>query len=280
MTSKDIEQLMYTSGRVEIDNFDLMVHDFYKNNKSFAIIPINYVIYDKDYVVYNPELRCFMNHPQFRSITEFKPCLIADEVLPEFEKTVVKVPGIIKKENLNREINNLLPPKVRLLSDREIECILEDNGYKSHHFICNYDEENNISYKVYGKPIIRGESVFCDDFEYVKNNILNFDYIGEEGLLNGGIIDVTSYPNKIPEDFIIESLTELLTNGKIRPQYVKYIIPLDDNNIYVTDYLDEYRLFDRRFVLYPISRGINVNLAYWLEVEPNQTFTKTLERVK
>ena len=279
MINENIERLMYQSGRVEIDNFDLMVQNFYKDNKSFAIIPINYVIYDKDYVVYNPELRCFMNHPQFRSITEFKPCLIADEVLPEFEKTVVKVPGIIKKENLNLEINNSLPPKIRLLSDREIECILEDNGYKSHHFICNYDEENNISYKVYGKPIIKGKSIFCDDFEYVMHNLLDFSYV-KEILLNKGIIDATSYPNRIPEDFIIESLDELVISGKIKPQYVKFVIPLDDNNIYVTDYLYEYKLFDRRFVLYEIPYGINANLTYWLEVEPNQTFTKTLKRVK
>ena len=279
MINENIERLMYQSGRVEIDNFDLMVQNFYKDNKSFAIIPINYVIYDKDYVVYNPELRCFMNHPQFRSITEFKPCLIPEEILPEFEKTVVKVPGIIKKENLNLEINNSLPPKIRLLSDREIECILEDNGYKSHHFICNYDEENNISYKVYGKPIIKGKSVFCDDFEYVMHNLLDFSYV-KEILLNKGIIDATSYPNRIPEDFIIESLDELVISGKIKPQYVKFVIPIDDNNIYVTDYLYEYKLFDRRFVLYEIPYGINANLTYWLEVEPNQTFTKTLKRVK
>ena len=88
MINENIERLMYQSGRVEIDNFDLMVQNFYKDNKSFAIMPINYVIYDKDYVVYNPELRCFINHPQFRSITEFRPCLIGDEVLPEFEKMV------------------------------------------------------------------------------------------------------------------------------------------------------------------------------------------------
>lgn len=279
MINENIERLMYQSGRVEIDNFDLMVQNFYKDNKSFAIIPINYVIYDKDYVVYNPELRCFINHPQFRSITEFRPCLIADEVLPEFEKMVVKVPGIIKKENLNLEINNSLPPKIRLLSDREIECILEDNGYKSHHFICNYDEENNISYKVYGKPIIKGKSVFCDDFEYVMHNLLDFSYV-KEILLNKGIIDATSYPNRIPEDFIIESLDELVISGKIKPQYVKFVMPIDDNNIYVTDYLYEYKLFDRRFVLYEIPYGINANLTYWLEVEPNQTFTKTLKRVK
>ena len=279
MINENIERLMYQSGRVEIDNFDLMVQNFYKDNKSFAIIPINYVIYDKDYVVYNPELRCFMNHPQFRSITEFKPCLIGDEVLPEFEKTVVKVPGIIKKENLTLEINNSLPPKIRLLSDREIECILEDNGYKSHHFICNYDEENNISYKVYGKPIIKEKSIFCDDFEYVMHNLLDFSYV-KEILLNKGIIDATSYPNRIPEDFIIESLDELVISGKIKPQYVKFVMPIDDNNIYVTDYLYEYKLFDRRFVLYEIPYGINANLTYWLEVEPNQTFTKTLKRVK
>lgn len=279
MINENIERLMYQSGRVEIDNFDLMVQNFYKDNKSFAIMPINYVIYDKDYVVYNPELRCFMNHPQFRSITEFKPCLIPEEILPEFEKTVVKVPGIIKKENLNLEINNSLPPKIRLLSDREIECILEDNGYKSHHFICNYDEENNISYKVYGKPIIKGKSIFCDDFEYVMHNLLDFSYV-KEILLNKGIIDATSYPNRIPEDFIIESLDELVISGKIKPQYVKFVIPIDDNNIYVTDYLYEYKLFDRRFVLYEIPYGINANLTYWLEVEPNQTFTKTLKRVK
>ena len=279
MINENIERLMYQSGRVEIDNFDLMVQNFYKDNKSFAIIPINYVIYDKDYVVYNPELRCFMNHPQFRSITEFRPCLIGDEVLPEFEKMVVKVPGIIKKENLNLEINNSLPPKIRLLSDRDIECILEDNGYKSHHFICNYDEENNISYKVYGKPIIKGKSVFCDDFEYVMHNLLDFSYV-KEILLNKGIIDATSYPNRIPEDFIIESLDELVISGKIKPQYVKFVMPIDDNNIYVTDYLYEYKLFDRRFVLYEIPYGINANLTYWLEVEPNQTFTKTLKRVK
>ena len=279
MINENIERLMYQSGRVEIDNFDLMVQNFYKDNKSFAIIPINYVIYDKDYVVYNPELRCFINHPQFRSITEFRPCLIADEVLPEFEKMVVKVPGIIKKENLNLEINNSLPPKIRLLSDREIECILEDNGYKSHHFICNYDEENNISYKVYGKPIIKGKSIFCDDFEYVMHNLLDFSYV-KEILLNKGIIDATSYPNRIPEDFIIESLDELVISGKIKPQYVKFVMPIDDNNIYVTDYLYEYKLFDRRFVLYEIPYGINANLTYWLEVEPNQTFTKTLKRVK
>lgn len=279
MINENIERLMYQSGRVEIDNFDLMVQNFYKDNKSFAIIPINYVIYDKDYVVYNPELRCFINHPQFRSITEFRPCLIPDEVLPEFEKTVVKVPGIIKKENLNLEINNSLPPKIRLLSDREIECILEDNGYKSHHFICNYDEENNISYKVYGKPIIKGKSIFCDDFEYVMHNLLDFSYV-KENLLNKGIIDATSYPNRIPKDFIIESLDELVINGKIKPQYVKFVVPLDDNNIYVTDYLYEYRLFDHRFVLYQVPYGINANLTYWLAVEPNQTSTKTLKRVK
>lgn len=279
MINENIERLMYQSGRVEIDNFNLMVHNFYKDNKSFTIIPINYVIYDKDYVVYNPELRCFINHPQFRSITEFRPCLIGDEVLPEFEKMVVKVPGIIKKENLNLEINNSLPPKIRLLSDREIECILEDNGYKSHHFICNYDEENNISYKVYGKPIIKGKSIFCDDFEYVMHNLLDFSYV-KEILLNKGIIDATSYPNRIPEDFIIESLDELVISGKIKPQYVKFVMPIDDNNIYVTDYLYEYKLFDRRFVLYEIPYGINANLTYWLEVEPNQTFTKTLKRVK
>ena len=279
MINENIERLMYQSGRVEIDNFDLMVQNFYKDNKSFTIIPINYVIYDKDYVVYNPELRCFMNHPQFRSITEFKPCLIPEEILPKFEKTVVKVPGIIKKENLTLEINNSLPPKIRLLSDREIECILEDNGYKSHHFICNYDEENNISYKVYGKPIIKGKSIFCDDFEYVMHNLLDFSYV-KEILLNKGIIDATSYPNRIPEDFIIESLDELVISGKIKPQYVKFVIPIDDNNIYVTDYLYEYKLFDRRFVLYEIPYGINANLTYWLEVEPNQTFTKTLKRVK
>ena len=279
MINENIERLMYQSGRVEIDNFDLMVQNFYKDNKSFAIMPINYVIYDKDYVVYNPELRCFMNHPQFRSITEFKPCLIPEEILPEFEKTVVKVPGIIKKENLNLEINNSLPPKIRLLSDRDIECILEDNGYKSHHFICNYDEENNISYKVYGKPIIKGKSIFCDDFEYVMHNLLDFSYV-KEILLNKGIIDATSYPNRIPEDFIIESLDELVISGKIKPQYVKFVMPIDDNNIYVTDYLYEYKLFDRRFVLYEIPNGINANLTYWLEVEPNQTFTKTLKRVK
>ena len=279
MINENIERLMYQSGRVEIDNFDLMVQNFYKDNKSFAIIPINYVIYDKDYVVYNPELRCFMNHPQFRSITEFKPCLIPEEILPKFEKTVVKVPEIIKKENLTLEINNSLPPKIRLLSDREIECILEDNGYKSHHFICNYDEENNISYKVYGKPIIKGKSIFCDDFEYVMHNLLDFSYV-KEILLNKGIIDATSYPNRIPEDFIIESLDELVISGKIKPQYVKFVMPIDDNNIYVTDYLYEYKLFDRRFVLYEIPYGINANLTYWLEVEPNQTFTKTLKRVK
>ena len=279
MINENIERLMYQSGRVEIDNFDLMVQNFYKDNKSFAIIPINYVIYDKDYVVYNPELRCFMNHPQFRSITEFKPCLIPEEILPEFEKTVVKVPGIIKKENLTLEINNSLPPKIRLLSDRDIEYIIEDNDYKSDHFICNYDKENNISYKVYGKPIIKGKSIFCDDFEYVMHNLLDFCYV-KEILLNKGIIDATSYPNRIPEDFIIESLDELVISGKIKPQYVKFVMPIDDNNIYVTDYLYEYKLFDRRFVLYEIPYGINANLTYWLEVEPNQTFTKTLKRVK
>ena len=279
MINENIERLMYQSGRVEIDNFDLMVHNFYKDNKSFAIMPINYVIYDKDYVVYNPELRCFMNHPQFRSITEFKPCLIPEEILPEFEKTVVKVPGIIKKENLNLEINNSLPPKIRLLSDREIECILEDNGYKSHHFICNYDEENNISYKVYGKPIIIGKYITCNNPEYIPMIILDVES-SDGTLVDKGIIDATSYPNRIPEDFIIESLDELVISGKIKPQYVKFVIPIDDNNIYVTDYLYEYKLFDRRFVLYEIPYGINANLTYWLEVEPNQTFTKTLKRVK
>ena len=279
MINENIERLMYQSGRVEIDNFDLMVQNFYKDNKSFAIIPINYVIYDKDYVVYNPELRCFINHPQFRSITEFRPCLIADEVLPEFEKMVVKVPGIIKKENLNLEINNSLPPKIRLLSDREIECILEDNGYKSHHFICNYDEENNISYKVYGKPIIIGKYITCNNPEYIPMIILDVES-SDGTLVDKGIIDATSYPNRIPEDFIIESLDELVISGKIKPQYVKFVIPIDDNNIYVTDYLYEYKLFDRRFVLYEIPYGINANLTYWLEVEPNQTFTKTLKRVK
>ena len=279
MINENIERLMYQSGRVEIDNFDLMVQNFYKDNKSFAIMPINYVIYDKDYVVYNPELRCFMNHPQFRSITEFKPCLIPEEILPEFEKTVVKVPGIIKKENLNLEINNSLPPKIRLLSDREIECILEDNGYKSHHFICNYDEENNISYKVYGKPIIIGKYITCNNPEYIPMIILDVE--SSDGILvDKGIIDATSYPNRIPEDFIIESLDELVISGKIKPQYVKFVMPIDDNNIYVTDYLYEYKLFDRRFVLYEIPYGINANLTYWLEVEPNQTFTKTLKRVK
>lgn len=256
MINENIERLMYQSGRVEIGNFDLMVQNFYKDNKSFAIIPINYLIYDKDYVVYNPELRCFMNHPQFRSITEFRPCLIGDEVLPEFEKTVVKVPGIIKKENLNLEINNSLPPKIRLLSDREIECILEDNGYKSHHFICNYDEENNISYKVYGKPIIIGKYITCNNPEYIPMIILDVE--SSDGILvDKGIIDATSYPNRIPEDFIIESLDELVISGKIKPQYVKFVMPIDDNNIYV-----------------------NANLTYWLEVEPNQTFTKTLKRVR
>lgn len=279
MINENIERLMYQSGRVEIDNFDLMVQNFYKDNKSFAIIPINYVIYDKDYVVYNPELRCFMNHPQFRSITEFKPCLIPEEILPEFEKTVVKVPGIIKKENLNLEINNSLPPKIRLLSDREIECILEDNGYKSHHFICNYDEENNISYKVYGKPIIIGKYITCNNPEYIPMIILDVES-SDGTLVDKGIIDATSYPNRIPEDFIIESLDELVISGKIKPQYVKFVIPIDDNNIYVTDYLYEYKLFDRRFVLYEIPYGVNTNLTYWLEVEPNQTFTKTLKRVK
>ena len=167
MINENIERLMYQSGRVEIDNFDLMVHNFYKDNKSFAIMPINYVIYDKDYVVYNPELRCFMNHHQFRSITEFKSCLT------------------------------------------------------------------------------------CNNLEYIPMIILD-----------------------------VESSDELVINGKIKPQYVKFVIPLDDNNIYVTDYLYEYRLFERRFVLYEIPYGINANLTYWLEVEPNQTFTKTLKRVK
>ena len=279
MINENIERLMYQSGRVEIDNFNLMVHNFYKDNKSFTIIPINYVIYDKDYVVYNPELRCFINHPQFRSITEFRPCLIGDEVLPEFEKIIVKVPGLIKKENLNLEINNSLPPKIRLLSDREIECILEDNGYKSHHFICNYDEENNISYKVYGKPIIIGKYITCNNPEYIPMIILDVES-SDGTLVDKGIIDATSYPNRIPEDFIIESLNKLVISGKIKPQYVKFVIPLDDNNIYVTDYLYEYRLFERRFVLYEIPYGINANLTYWLEVEPNQTSTKTLKRVK
>lgn len=279
MINENIERLMCQSGRVEIDNFNLMVHNFYKDNKSFTIIPINYVIYDKDYVVYNPELRCFINHPQFRSITEFRPCLIGDEVLPEFEKMVVKVPGIIKKENLNLEINNSLPPKIRLLSDREIECILEDNGYNNHHFICNYDEENNISYKVYGKPIIIGKYITCNNPEYIPMIILDVES-SDGTLVDKGIIDATSYPNRIPEDFIIESLNKLVISGKIKPQYVKFVIPLDDNNIYVTDYLYEYRLFERRFVLYEIPYGINANLTYWLEVEPNQTFTKTLKRVK
>ncbi len=279
MINENIERLMYQSGRVEIDNFNLMVHNFYKDNKSFTIIPINYVIYDKDYVVYNPELRCFINHPQFRSITEFRPCLIGDEVLPEFEKIIVKVPGIIKKENLNLEINNSLPPKIRLLSDREIESILEDNGYNNHQFAISYDNDYNIDYRTYGKPIIKGNSIFCDDFEYVMHNLLDFSYV-KENLLNKGIIDATSYPNRIPEDFIIESLNKLVISGKIKPQYVKFVIPLDDNNIYVTDYLYEYRLFERRFVLYEIPYGINANLTYWLEVEPNQTFTKTLKRVK
>lgn len=279
MINENIERLMYQSGRVEIDNFNLMVHNFYKDNKSFTIIPINYVIYDKDYVVYNPELRCFINHPQFRSITEFRPCLIGDEVLPEFEKIVVKVPGIIKKENINLEINNSLPPKIRLLSDREIECILEDNGYNNHHFICNYDEENNISYKVYGKPIIIGKYITCNNPEYIPMIILDVES-SDGTLVDKGIIDATSYPNRIPEDFIIESLNKLVISGKIKPQYVKFVIPLDDNNIYVTDYLYEYRLFERRFVLYEIPYGINANLTYWLEVEPNQTSTKTLKRVK
>ena len=279
MINENIERLMYQSGRVEIDNFDLMVQNFYKDNKSFVIMPINYVIYDKDYVVYNPELRCFMNHPQFRSITEFKPCLIPEEILPKFEKTVVKVPGIIKKENLNLEINNSLPPKIRLLSDRDIECILEDNGYKSHHFICNYDEENNISYKVYGKPIIIGKYITCNNPEYIPMIILDVES-SDGTLVDKGIIDATSYPNRIPEDFIIESLDELVISGKIKPQYVKFVMPIDDDNIYVTDYLYEYKLFDRRFVLYEIPYGINANLTYWLEVEPNQTFTKTLKRVK
>ena len=279
MINENIERLMYQSGRVEIDNFNLMVHNFYKDNKSFTIIPINYVIYDKDYVVYNPELRCFINHPQFRSITEFRPCLIGDEVLPEFEKIVVKVPGIIKKENINLEINNSLPPKIRLLSDREIECILEDNGYKSHQFICNYDEENNISYKVYGKPIIIGKYITCNNSEYIPMIILDVES-SDGTLVDKGIIDATSYPNRIPEDFIIESLNKLVISGKIKPQYVKFVIPLDDNNIYVTDYLYEYRLFERRFVLYEIPYGINANLTYWLEVEPKQTSTKTLKRVK
>ena len=279
MINENIERLMYQSGRVEIDNFNLMVHNFYKDNKSFTIIPINYVIYDKDYVVYNPELRCFINHPQFRSITEFRPCLIGDEVLPEFEKIVVKVPGIIKKENINLEINNSLPPKIRLLSDREIECILEDNGYKSHQFICNYDEENNISYKVYGKPIIIGKYITCNNSEYIPMIILDVES-SDGTLVDKGIIDATSYPNRIPEDFIIESLNKLVISGKIKPQYVKFVIHLDYNNIYVTDYLYEYRLFERRFVLYEIPYGINANLTYWLEVEPNQTSTKTLKRVK
>ena len=120
----------------------------------------------------------------------------------------------------------------------------------------NFYEENNISYKVYGKPIIKGKSIFCDDFEYVMHNLLDFSYV-KEILLNKGIIDATSYPNRIPEDFIIESLDELVISGKIKPQYVKFVMPIDDNNIYV-----------------------NANLTYWLEVEPNQTFTKTLKRVK
>lgn len=279
MINENIERLMYQSGRVEIDNFNLMVQNFYNGNKSFAIIPINYVIYDKDYVVYNPELRCFMNHPQFRSITEFKPCLIADEILPEFEKTVVKVPGIIKKENLNLEINNSLPPKIRLLSDREIECILEDNGYNNHQFAISYDDDKNVFYMIYGKPIIIGKYITCNNPEYIPRIILDVES-SDGTLIDKGIIDATSYPNRIPEDFIIESLDELVISGKIKPQYVKFVMPIDDNNIYVTDYLYEYKLFDRRFVLYEIPYGINANLSYWLEVEPNQTSTKTLKRVK
>ena len=143
----------------------------------------------------------------------------------------------------------------------------------------NFYEENNISYKVYGKPIIIGKYITCNNPEYIPMIILDVES-SDGTLVDKGIIDATSYPNRIPEDFIIESLDELVISGKIKPQYVKFVMPIDDNNIYVTDYLYEYKLFDRRFVLYEIPYGINANLTYWLEVEPNQTFTKTLKRVK
>ena len=273
MLHDNMKDLMHESGRVEIDNFEELISNFFNNTKSFMIIPITYMFYDKNYRIYNNKTKQLEPHPKIRKIFDIYPAIIDNDIKDKFKNYKLDIPGVTKYKHLNYYVDSYLPQGIRLLRHSELEIILTTNGYSNGYFEYSDEDEEKIRYYLYAAPIIKGQYMYAnlreDDMAYLFN-----------GSISPSVIDGSSYPRSIPDEFVTNELNLLVIQDKLKPRFVKYALQLDEDTIYITDYFEEYKLHDNRYVLYKVDTGVNAGKYYWLEVEPVYDVDKTLRKEK
>lgn len=270
MRHNNIQTIMYQKGKIEVDNFEVMISKFFSNKYHFTMIPVEYIVYDTN-------KHCLLNQPHYQKVINYYNFLVRNDVKIDNNFTI-KIPGFTNVKDVESKIMLYSPIGLRLLSDNEIKYILNIQGYKNPYFERIFNNNNDcIFYELYAEPIIKGSEIEGNIEEELSPEFLKFG-IKENVFLDKGIIDLTSFPRVIPSIKIREALNKLAFNRSATPNYVSYVRELSANSFYVTDYLPEYTLNNKRFALYEFQSGINKGFIYWLEVTPNNQKVKTLKR--
>lgn len=277
MGRNDVQAIMYQKGKIEVDNFEVMISQFFSNKYYFRMLPVEYIVYDENYVIYDANKHCLINQSHYRKVISYYNFLLRNDIKLD-NSFILKIPGLINLKDIESKIALYSPVGLRLLSDKEIEYILSTQGYKNPYFDRVYNKNNNcLFYQLYAEPIVVGNEIEGIIEEKLSPNFLKFG-IKENILLDKGIIDLTVFPRVIPSITVRQELNKLAFNSNFIPNYVRYVREISTNSFYITDYLPEYKLHNKRFVLYEFQLGINNGFLYWLEVTPNNEEVKSLKR--
>lgn len=143
-----IDEYIEQEGRIKLTQtqFSKMISDYYKKNYKlnvvFDFLTVNY-IYALDGVNSIPT-----------KVNAFFPCLIKENAYVYFKTRNVVIPGIIKIDELNAEINKVLPPEIISITNEDIKNILNELRFSMPLYDCFYNEsDNQLEYRVKVKRI-------------------------------------------------------------------------------------------------------------------------------
>lgn len=118
-----MQEQMKDEGKVKVPNFEEIVKNHFKSkyNKEgyFVFLSVEYVIYDKDYKVYNLDIKDYVSSPQNRKVTELLPFFIEQNFVDDVRAFSIKIPGITNVNDLIAQIKNSLPKGATFITNKE-----------------------------------------------------------------------------------------------------------------------------------------------------------------
>ncbi len=166
MDEKDyaIQRQMKEEGKIKISNFAEMVKKYFKSkfNKDgyFSFLFVEYEFYDKNHKIYNINIGDYVSRPENRQVKTLLPFFIEANTIDDIRTFLLKIPGIIDVDNLNSEISNRVQNGITLITDNQIDEILQEENYEKPFFDHYYYSPMDYpDFNLYAKPIIKDDII-------------------------------------------------------------------------------------------------------------------------